>query len=107
MLFRSQRLLIQFKQSPFALAIYTCWFWHHGKRKGRLLELYQKPLSQLPFPELTPRAADDLLQFARQAVLNNGVSDQQNLYLHQITAQLFKLTPAESDAVWAFSQARQ
>jgi hypothetical protein len=30
------------------------WFYHRGKRKGPLLELYQMPLSQVPLPRILP-----------------------------------------------------
>jgi len=33
--------------------IYYLWLYHRGKRKGEMLELYQKPLSEIPIKEIS------------------------------------------------------
>lgn len=32
--------------------LYYLWLYHHGKRKGETLELYQKPLSEIPIKKI-------------------------------------------------------
>ena len=34
--------------------LYYHWFYHRGKRKGEMLELYQKPLSEVPIKIIQP-----------------------------------------------------
>ncbi|MBF2055175.1 MAG: Eco57I restriction-modification methylase domain-containing protein [Candidatus Sericytochromatia bacterium] len=41
------------------------WFYHRGKRKGALLELYQQPLSQVPLPRIAPAQQRRLQQWLR------------------------------------------
>ena len=34
--------------------LYYLWLYHRGKRKGEMLELYQKPLSEIPIKKVSP-----------------------------------------------------
>lgn len=86
--------------------VYTCWLWHQGKRKGQLLELYQRPLSQLPFPDLSAPAYQRLLLFTRQQIANPEQNPNWRHELHQICADLFQFSAAEAQSVWNFSQSR-
>ncbi len=85
-------------------SLYTCWFWHQGKRKGNLLELYQKPLSQLPFPAMSGTIYQTLLDLARQYQQSPTAADQQ--VLDQVCNDLFQLSSAEADAVRDFYRSR-
>ena len=47
-------------------AAYFTWLTVHGKRKGKLLELYAAPLKQLPIPAITPEQQQLLENLTRQ-----------------------------------------
>ena len=47
--------------------LYYFWFYNRGKRKGRSLELYAKPLSQVPVPTISYRQ----IEMYVEALLNN------------------------------------
>ena len=40
--------------------LYFHWLYNRGKRKGEMLELYQKPLSEIPIPELDTQVKKEL-----------------------------------------------
>lgn len=46
------------------------WLFHHGKRKGPMLELYATPLEQIPVPTLTPDQVNRLADLYDQACLD-------------------------------------
>lgn len=78
--------------------LYACWFWHWGKRKGRLLELYQKPLSQLPLPTCS---SEQMLVLERIAAAQPQTPEQW-LAFHPLICELWELNASERAAVWAF-----
>lgn len=63
------------------------WFYHRGKRKGPLLELYQQPLSQVPLPRIAPTQQRGL-----QKWLSQGLPERQQrgegAYQAQLTQML-------------------
>lgn len=42
-----------------------CWLYHRGKRKGRMLEVFQTPLSEIPIPKTSKKVRSTLATLAR------------------------------------------
>jgi len=84
--------------------LYYFWFYHQGKRKGEALELYQKPLSETPIPELTP-ATKGRLELTVDRILaakaRDAAADVSGLEreIDQLVYALYGLTPAEIQIV--------
>lgn len=86
--------------------LYYFWLYHKGKRKGEMLELYQKPLSEIPIkyiPELQQNKFVELADKIISKVNASGVEEKQkNIELEEIQNQidklvyeLYELTPEE------------
>lgn len=60
-------------------APYLAWLKAHGKRKGRLLELYSAPLKQLPIPNLTPKQQAQLEKLTRNIYGQLQTGESRNL----------------------------
>lgn len=79
--------------------LYTCWWYHRGKRKGGLIELYHQPLTQTPLPEHPDIPRLESL-FARCAA---APADPALLAeLHSTVCSLFGLGTAAAQAVWSW-----
>ncbi|MBT4791857.1 MAG: N-6 DNA methylase [Halobacteriovoraceae bacterium] len=60
--------------------LYYMWLYFKGKRKGEMLELYQKPLSEIPIKSPTSRESSFITQIVRKLIKNNsGVSNFDDL----------------------------
>jgi adenine-specific DNA-methyltransferase len=80
--------------------LYYYWLFHRGKRKGEALELYQRPLSEIPLKRATRaielevvRIVDCILDAQRSAA-----SSDTSALEHEIDQQvyaLYGLTPEE------------
>ena len=42
--------------------LYYVWLYHKGKRKGEILELYQKPLSEIPIKKVSPDVQNSIIK---------------------------------------------
>jgi type I restriction-modification system DNA methylase subunit len=80
--------------------LYFVWLYFKGKRKGEMLELYQKPLSEIPIkviplPEQKPFIAlVDRILAAKQGDAGADVSALQR-QIDQLVYALYSLTPQE------------
>ena len=73
---------------------YFCWLYHRGKRKGEILELFQKPLSEIPIvipskeiQSQLERLADEIIEM-KNGKLNADTSLQEN-QINEIVYRLF------------------
>ena len=84
--------------------LYYLWFYHQGKRKGEALELYQKPLSETPIPEIPPGiktrlvSAVDRILSAKQRDAEADVSGLERK-VDELVYALYGLTPEEIKTV--------
>jgi hypothetical protein len=84
--------------------LYFVWFYHKGKRKGEMLELYQTPLSEAPIPLI-----DKTVQKSLVAIVNRILAAKRKDIDADVTKpereidllvyELYKLTPAEIELV--------
>lgn len=80
--------------------LYFQWFYHKGKRKGEMLELYQQPLSETPIPQLSEVAETSLARVVdkimaakqRDAAADTTVLEKE---IDRVVYELFGLTLAE------------
>lgn len=55
--------------------LYFIWLYFNGKRKGEILELYAKPLEEIPLPDITYEKNKELSNLADKAALSYGTKD--------------------------------
>jgi adenine-specific DNA-methyltransferase len=55
--------------------LYFLWLFHRGKRKGNILELYQKPLSEIPIKQLTSKEQELLINLVDKILTITGKDD--------------------------------
>jgi adenine-specific DNA-methyltransferase len=85
------------------------WIYHKGKRKGEILELYIRPLSEIPIKNVSPakqRPIIDLVERIltakqRDAKADTGVLEQK---LDKLVYALYGLTPEEIKIVEGTSE---
>ena len=80
--------------------LYFQWFYHKGKRKGEMLELYQKPLSEIPIKIISPleqKPFSDLVDKILAAKQRDAESDTSALErrIDIMVYRLYDLTPDE------------
>ena len=86
--------------------LYFQWFYHKGKRKGEMLELYQKPLSETPVPQLSKSQVDSLATVADKVITakqRDAAADTSALEreIDELVYALYGLTPEEKALVQA------
>jgi len=79
--------------------IYT-WLYHRGKRKGKMLELYRTPLSEIPIASDTPEQKSAIEKLVREIIDNkttNPQADTKDLesQIDQLVYELYGLNPEE------------
>lgn len=80
--------------------LYFLWLYLKGKRKGEMLELYQKPLSEIPIKRITPDEQQPFIELvdrilaAKQgdAKANTSALERE---IDELVYALYDLTPAE------------
>lgn len=84
--------------------LYFLWLYHKGKRKGEMLELYQKPLTEIPIKRIYPDAqkpfiklVDRILAAKRQD--SKADSSEFEREIDQLVYALYELTPEEIQIV--------
>ena len=84
--------------------LYYFWLYHKGKRKGEMLELYQRPLSEVPIPRIS---ATEQIPFISRvdrilaAKTRHPSADTAALEaeIDELAFDLYGLTPAERAVV--------
>lgn len=96
-------------QGPFSLwfllgllntHLYYLWLFYRGKRKGKLLELYTGPLSQIPVPNTSPEEIAVIEQLALAQYRHYTQARQEQL--NHLVAVLFQLSADEESVVQQF-----
>lgn len=95
--------------------LYYMWLYVRGKRKGNMLELYQKPLSEIPIKEISHDYQQIFIKLVDQILFITGhkgyidntdkqaqVQDLQKK-IDQLVYQLYELTPEEIEIVENFN----
>jgi len=87
--------------------LYYFWLYHRGKRKGETLELYQKPLSEIPIKKISPdeqkqyvKVIDKILDITKSNdYLENfekqGQVKEYEIQIDQLVYKLYNLTSEE------------
>ena len=96
--------------------LYYFWLYHKGKRKGETLELFQKPLSEIPIKKIPYEAQSSFIKIAEQIlfITKNAdyfqVSQKQakvktlEAEIDQMVYKLYNLTPEEIEVVGGFKK---
>ena len=48
--------------------LYYTWLYHKGKRKGETLELYQKPLSEIPIKRVSSEVQNSIIKIVDEII---------------------------------------
>jgi adenine-specific DNA-methyltransferase len=80
--------------------LYYIWLYHKGKMKGETLELYQKPLSEIPIKRISSTEQDPFIKLVDQilsAKQKDPNTDTSNLekQIDEMIYKLYGLTPEE------------
>ena len=80
--------------------MYYVWLYNKGKRKGETLELYQKPLSEIPIKKASPDIQNSIVKIVDEIIAlkkANPNHDTSSLERHidTIIYELYELTDAE------------
>jgi adenine-specific DNA-methyltransferase len=85
--------------------LYFCWLYFRGKRKGESLEMIQKPLSEIPLPDLKAEVQRKFESVVDKLIANNSDEAAFEL-LNRLVFKFFELTEEEVNAVNAFYASR-
>lgn len=77
--------------------LYFCWLYIMGKRKGEALELYQKPLSEIPIKIAEQKVQQQIIKLVES--LQHDFSDKQWNMLNQSIYEIFNLSKSEIAAI--------
>ena len=80
--------------------LYYVWLYHKGKRKGETLELYQKPLSEIPIKKASPDIQNSIVKIVDEIITlkkSNPNHDTSSLerQIDAIVYKIYGLTDAE------------
>jgi tRNA1(Val) A37 N6-methylase TrmN6 len=80
--------------------LYYFWLYNKGKRKGETLELYQKPLSEIPIKQVSSQVQDELIVFVDKIIdtkMRNPKADISGLerQIDNLVYRLYNLTLEE------------
>ena len=80
--------------------LYYVWLYHKGKRKGETLELYQKPLSEIPIKLATREEQNEIVKIVDEIIAlkkTNPQSDTSILenQIDEIVYRIYGLTDGE------------
>lgn len=84
--------------------LYYLWLYHRGKRKGETLELYQKPLSEIPIRKISATEQQPFIKLVDRILAAKGKNPQadtskEEKEIDQLVYQLYGLTEEEIDIV--------
>ena len=80
--------------------LYYVWLYNKGKRKGETLELYQKPLSEIPIKKASPDAQNSIVKIVNEIIAlkkSNPNHDTSSLerQIDTVVYDIYGLTDAE------------
>lgn len=81
--------------------IYYLWLYHKGKRKGKMLELYQKPLSQIPIKEVSAETQKPLIELADKilAAKSSDPNADTSILEHEVDGLVYQLYGLTSEEI--------
>lgn len=84
--------------------VYYIWLYHKGKRKGELLELYAKPLSEIPIKLISPEDQELFIELVDEIILSkqdDSSADTSSLEneIDQLVYKLYDFSQEEIDFV--------
>jgi hypothetical protein len=92
-------------------SLYYKWLYHKGKKKGEILELFRKPLSEIPIKNILPTEQKPFIEFADKILtitkdddyLENFVKQakvrEYEKLIDQLVYKIYGLTPEEIEIV--------
>jgi hypothetical protein len=80
--------------------LYYLWLYHRGKRKGEMLELYQKPLSEIPIKKISEKEQKQFIELVDKILAIKNQNPDANIstlesQIDQLVYQLYGLTVDE------------
>jgi adenine-specific DNA-methyltransferase len=81
--------------------LYYVWLYYRGKRKGEALELYQKPLAEIPIPEIS-KDIEKIIRKEVEKLIAKNTDLAAFKKLNEIIYELFSLNKKQIDAVEDF-----
>ena len=80
--------------------LYYLWLYHRGKRKGEMLELYQKPLSEIPIKKISEEKQQPFIELVEKIIekkKDDPEADTGELEkeIDKLVYELYELTPEE------------
>ena len=84
--------------------LYYVWLYHKGKRKGETLELYQKPLSEIPIKKTSSNIQNSIVKIVDEIIAlkkSNPNHDTSSLerQIDAIVYNIYGLTDAEIEII--------
>ena len=79
--------------------LYYFWLYHRGKRKGETLELYQKPLSELPIKNAPKTIQDIIEQLVDRRIQRVSKGENSELLERQINQEIYTLYNLTSEEI--------
>jgi len=67
------------------------WLYNKGKRKGETLELYQRPLSEIPIKEISPKMQEPFIKLVDQILINKKAGKDTQKLEDKIDLMVYKL----------------
>ncbi len=81
--------------------LYYLWLYHKGKRKGELLELYAKPLSEIPVKLISLQEQKVFVELVNQIISSkqSNISKDTSTYENEIDLLVYKLYDLSPDEI--------
>ena len=77
--------------------LFYFWLKKKGKVKGNNLELYHKPLCEIPIKFFDPKITSDIENYINQILINKNTNEIKKIdqKINNIVNQIYKLSPEE------------
>ncbi len=87
--------------------LYYLWLYHKGKRKGEMLELYQKPLSEIPIKIIGKDEQTVFIKYVDEILERKSTNEHADIsdleaMINELVYGLYELTKEEIDIVEKF-----
>ncbi|MDO8657293.1 MAG: Eco57I restriction-modification methylase domain-containing protein [Candidatus Levybacteria bacterium] len=104
---KDNSILLRYVLALLNSKLYYLWLYHKGKRKGEILELYQKPLSEIPITKISEGEQEPFIELVNKILAITSSSDylsntekqarvkDYQKQIDQLVYKLYGLTPEE------------
>jgi adenine-specific DNA-methyltransferase len=108
---KNKQISLKYILSLLNSKLYYFWLYNRGKRKGESLELYQKPLSEIPIKNITPGEQEPFIQIVNKILTltrSNDYLDSSNKQaqvkdyekeINQMVYELYDIKPDEVNII--------